>query len=99
MNTKQNLPNYIDKYTNNDVWNVLETKHYVFHYFKDSIAEKEIDIISETQEKAYENIVSKLDLKNTEQKIKYYIYPTEEDKEKDYGSNEKHLWILAVKKA
>ena len=53
------------------------TEHYVFHYPKGSLAEKEIQIISETQEAAFSKICSTLNVIYTEQ-INYYFTDTPE---------------------
>jgi hypothetical protein len=87
MEHKQILPNYKDEYSKSDEWKVFETKHYIFHFFKNSVAEKEISFISETQEKAYIHIESALHLASSDKKIQYYFYPTEVDKEKMMGDD------------
>ncbi|MEK7452734.1 MAG: hypothetical protein AAB614_00700 [Patescibacteria group bacterium] len=81
MKEKQKLENYITKYKDESLWEVFETKHYVFHYPKDSIAEREIVHISITQEQAYTHIMSILKIKENPLKIQYYIYSSEKDKD------------------
>ena len=48
------------------------TEHYVFHYQKGSLAEKEIQTISETQEKSFSKISSTLNIVYPE-RINYYF--------------------------
>ena len=48
------------------------TEHYVFHYQKGSLAEKEIQTISETQEKSFSKICSTLKIVYPE-RINYYF--------------------------
>ncbi len=81
MEVTQNLENYIAKYKNENIWEMFETKHYIFRYFKNSVAEYEIEHISTTQEKAYKHITKTLEIKEDLRKIQYYIYPSEKDKE------------------
>ncbi len=73
MEIKQNLNNYKKEYKNSDIWEVFETKHYVFHYAKNSLAEKDLNYIAETQEEAYLNILTmlKIEDKYPEDKILY----------------------------
>ncbi len=87
MELKQNLKNYIDWYKDPSLWEVLETEHYVFHYAKNFAAEHELKHISNTQEKAYANITTILGIKETPQKINYYIYQSESDKKKLMGDD------------
>lgn len=63
-----------------------ESDHYVFHYFKDSLAEKEIETIIKTQEDAFAQILSFLEIPSPTQKISYYLYPDPETKEKLMGT-------------
>jgi len=83
---KQQLENYTNKYIDYDKWLIKETKHYVFHYFPKSLAEKEIDIISKRQERAFKKIIKTLKLELLKVKIKYYIYPSEDEKTNLMGS-------------
>lgn len=48
------------------------TEHYVFHYRKGSLAEEEIQMISETQEKSFSKICSALNVVYPE-RIHYYL--------------------------
>lgn len=48
------------------------TEHYVFHYRKGSLAEEEIQTISETQEKSFSKICSTLNVVYPE-RIRYYL--------------------------
>ena len=55
-----------------DKTEVYISDHYIFHYCVDSIAEKDIKLIAETQEKCFRKICSTLKLDYTE-KINYYL--------------------------
>jgi hypothetical protein len=85
MDTAQILPNYHDRYSQSGCWSKFETTHYLFHFFKDSLAEEEIGLIAEIQEKAFTHILAALALSGPKEKIRYYFYPTEEDKERFMG--------------
>ncbi len=87
MEIKQNLNNYKEEYKNSDIWKVFETKHYVFHYAKNSLAEKDLNYIAETQEEAYLNILTMLKIEDKFQKIKYYIYQSEDEKKRLMGDD------------
>lgn len=80
MQIKQNLNNYTDKYTKLDLWTIFETEHYVFHYFRDSIAEREIKNISQTQENSYVKITSTLGLEKYQ---KLYLEVSRENSEEE----------------
>lgn len=69
-------------------WEVRESSHYCFHYLKDSLAEKEIANIVQTQEDAYTKITEFLGLSSyPEKKIDYYLYPDTGTKERLMGSS------------
>lgn len=87
MGIKQNLNNYKEEYNNSDIWEVFETEHYIFHYYKNSIAEKDLNCIAKTQEEAYSNILKMLKIKNRHQKIIYYIYKSKDEKERLMGDD------------
>ena len=87
MKVKQNLNNYTEEYKNSDIWEVLETQHYIFHYTKNSVAEKDLNHIAETQERAYLKIIKILKIENKQQKIKYYIYQSEDQKKRLMGDD------------
>lgn len=57
-----------------------------FHYFPNSLAEKEIATIVERQEKAFDKIISFLKVESPERKINYYLYPDARIK--------KNLWAM-----
>jgi len=75
-------------------WIIKRSPFYIFHYFKNSLAEKEINQIIKIQESAYKKILKNLKLKN-KRKIRYYIYPSEEIKERLMGDsgNGNAIWI------
>ena len=87
METKQGLKNYTNGYKNPGPWEVLETEHYIFHYVKNSVAQRELEHIVKTQEKAHAKITKILELKDTSQKIKYYIYQSGVDKKRLMGDD------------
>ena len=83
---KQQLDNYRTDFKSAS-WEVRDSAHYLFHYFKNSLAEKEIEHIAETQENAYALITTFLELPSyPEQKISYYLYPDSQTKERLMGS-------------
>ncbi len=84
---KQNLPTYTYNFLNDNRWLTRETDHYIFHYFPDSEAEKDIEMIVVTQEKAFEKIIAFLNTKLPKKKIEYYFYPDEETKKKLMGDD------------
>ena len=87
MDMTQDLKNYTDGYKDPNLWKVFETEHYVFHYVKNSVAERELGYISETQEKAHAKITKTLGLEDMMKKIKYYIYQSETDKKRLMGDD------------
>ena len=70
----QNLPTYTHKFLEYKDWIKCETTHYIFNYTSGSEAEKDIEVIKETQENAYKKITSFLKLEKDENKIEYYFY-------------------------
>lgn len=64
-----------------------ETEHYIFNYFPNSLAEKDIEIIAQNQEKCYAFITQLLKVKMDE-KIKYFLCQTSEQVGQIYGDNE-----------
>ncbi len=79
MMYKQHLPFYIVKFKDYP-WERYESPYYIFNVEKGSLAEKDIEVIKARQESAFNKIVSTLALKDTERKITYYFYPTQEKK-------------------
>lgn len=77
---KQNLPTYTHNFLNDNHWLTRETDHYIFHYFLDSEAEKDIKKITATQEDAFKKIIAFLNVELPKSKIEYYFYPNEEIK-------------------
>ncbi len=69
------------------MWERKETRHYVFHFRKGSTAEKDIDIITETQERCFEHICKVLNV-STEGKISYFLCGSPEEVGELYGDNE-----------
>jgi hypothetical protein len=66
---------------------IIESDNYVFRYNKDSIAEKDIESIIETQEFCYEFICKYLEVRMKD-KIHYYLCESPEQVGQIYGDNE-----------
>ena len=79
MKIKQDIPWLKNKYLNKNIWLINKSDHYIFHYFKGSLAEKDINKIIENQERFYRKILEALRLENG-RKIYYYLYPSREIK-------------------
>ena len=62
------------------------SEHYIFHYFPDSFAEKEIDKIVDEQESAYKKIVAFLVVEN-HRIINYFLYPSNKIKNEMTGND------------
>ncbi len=69
------------------MWNKKETQHYIFHYHKNSLAEKNIDEIIALQERCYSYICKVLKVK-MDRKIQYFLCESPEEVGKMYGDNE-----------
>ena len=69
------------------MWNKKETEHYIFHYHKNSFAEKNIDEIVSFQERCYSYICKVLKVK-MDRKIQYFLCESPEEVGKMYGDNE-----------
>ena len=85
MKFKQNIPWYKNNYLKKN-WLIEESTHYTFYFFRNSLAEKNINKIIRTKEKHYEKILSFLNVKNY-QKINYYLYPSLRIKQKLIGDD------------
>ncbi len=77
---RQNIPWFETDYQKKKDWQKRKSSHYVFHYFKNSLAEKDIKRIIAVQERSYKKILRILKLKN-ERKINYYLYPSKKTKQ------------------
>ncbi|KPJ55613.1 hypothetical protein AMJ49_06745 [Parcubacteria bacterium DG_74_2] len=86
MKIKQNIPWYRTKYLDKKNWLIKKSPNYLFYYFKNSLAEKNIKEIIKIKEKHYSKILSFLKIKNC-RKIQYYFYPTIKEKKKLMGDN------------
>ncbi len=86
MNYEQNIPFYITKFKNYS-WKIYESNHYIFHVEAKSLAEKEIKKIKERQESAYTKIIQTLKLQEPDQKIKYYVYSSQNKKAELMGDD------------
>lgn len=87
MVMEQHIPFYKENFKNDPRWLNKETSHYIFHYFPNSLAEKEIAAIADRQEKAFEKIVSFLRVEPPKRKIKYYLYPDAQTKKELMGDD------------
>ena len=74
---RQHLPTYKHDFLNDKHWHIHESDHYIFHYFKDSVAEKDIGVIVSTQEAGFNKIISFLGVDEPMKKISYYFYKDE----------------------
>ena len=86
MNYNQDLKDYKLDFLEEKGWLVKESPHYKFYYFPDTLAEQDISKIQNSQEKAFEKIVDFLEVNIPNQKIKYYLYPDLEIKERLMGN-------------
>ena len=81
----QYLPTYKEDFKNDQGWIRKETLHYIFHYFSNSVAERDIGIIIGIQEESFRRIIDFLNIESPKQKIRYYFYPDRETKIKFMG--------------
>ncbi|MHB8860353.1 MAG: hypothetical protein ACYC48_01310 [Minisyncoccota bacterium] len=71
----QDIPGYTTAFKKVP-WETRTSSHYYFHYLKESLAEREIEDIVQTQENAYEKITRFFDSPSYPgEKINYYLYP------------------------
>ncbi len=84
---EQHLPHYIHTFENDSRWRTRTSDHYIFHYFENSAAEKDIDHIIERQEKAYAKIMSFLSVPEPRRPIEYFFYPDEDTKKELMGDD------------
>ncbi len=84
---QQHLPTYIHNFENDPRWQTKSTAHYIFHYFKDSEAEKDIKYITTTQENAYQKILLFLEISEPQKPIEYFLYPNESIKKDLMGDD------------
>ena len=82
---KQFLPTYKKDFKRDLRWVTKETTHYILQYFPNSVAERDIEVIKETQEKSFEKIINFLSIEKPNKKIEYYFYPDKETKIKLMG--------------
>lgn len=85
MEIKQDIPWYKNKYLEKD-WLSKKSPHYIFYYFKNSLAEKDINEIMKVKERHYHKILSFVKTQNY-LKIKYYLYPLLKEKKKLMGDD------------
>src|SRR3989338_4422781 len=86
MPTRQ-LPWFINTFKDIS-WQVFDSVHYRFHYLKESLTSKEINVIAKTQENAYSKITAFLEFPSYPQKkISYYFYPDSQTKERLMGNS------------
>lgn len=84
---KQHIPFYKDNFKSDFHWLKKETEHYIFYYFSNSVAEKEIDTVAKRQENGFNKIMSFLKIKSPNEKINYYLYPSPEIKKELMGDD------------
>lgn len=84
---KQQLSHYIHDFLSDARWVRRESGHYVFYYFKKSLAEKEIKKIEIRQENAYKKIIGFLKVPGPGKKIEYFLYPDAETKKALMGDD------------
>ncbi len=85
MSYQQNLPTYTHKFLSYCGWIILESPHYIFYFTAGSEAVKDIEIIKNTQEAAFEKIITTLTVPIPDTKIRYYIYPDQVTKKELMG--------------
>lgn len=85
MKIKQEIPWYKTGYLK-EKWLIKKSSHYCFYFFRNSLAEKDIDKIIELKENHYRKILLFLGLSN-ERIIYYYIYPSLKEKITLMGDN------------
>lgn len=83
----QHLPNYKHNFEHYKQWVTSESPHYIFHYFPNSQAQKDIKNIINTQEKSYQKITGFLNTTNNYKKIEYFFYPNKKIKKKLMGDD------------
>jgi len=80
MDYSQHLSTYRHDFESDPRFFVRKSAHYLFHYFPDSEAERDIDKIVETQEVAYTKVTLFLGVEDPDRSIEYYFYPDKETK-------------------
>jgi len=85
--SEQLLPNYHRKFLTDKRWLTKESAHYIFHYFPQSVAEQDIEVIEKRQEEAFAKIINFLKVPEPAEKIIYYFYPDSETKKKLMGDD------------
>jgi len=83
----QSLPTYIHNFETDKRWKNFSSEHYVFHYFTNSEAEKDLKKIVQKQEKAYKKIIEFLDVPDPKKPIEYFFYPDKETKKSLMGDD------------
>ena len=68
------------------MWQIKKSRHYIFHYFPNSLAEKEIKEIVKNQEATYSEILFFLGVKNNKI-INYFLYPNNKIKGEMMGDD------------
>ena len=95
---KQNIPWFKTDYLKKKNWMIKKSPNYIFHYFKNSLAKKDINKIIIVQERVYRKILKTLKLRN-KRKLNYYFYPSKTTKSKLMGDigNGNAIWIKIEK--
>jgi hypothetical protein len=82
---EQELSWYKNDYLDQD-WEKEESAHYIFHFAKASLAEKDIKRIMDLKEKHHAKIIDWLEVGN-ERKMDYYLYPSIKEKKALMGDD------------
>lgn len=83
----QHLPTYRHDFEKDPRFLSCQSLHYLFYYFSDSEAERDIHLIIQTQESAYAKIIDFLKTKKPNRLIEYFFYPDKKTKIKLMGDN------------
>jgi hypothetical protein len=83
----QDLQSYSHRFEETQ-WITVESEHYQFNVFPNSLAARELDRIIRTQESAYQKVTEFLGIEGqSANKIKYYLYTSLEQKRELMGSD------------
>lgn len=83
----QFLPTYKHDFLGYPSWEKVKSEHYIFNFTPNSAAQRDINNIIDTQERAYTHIISTLTLEDPSKKIEYFFYPSPDIKEELMGDD------------
>ena len=83
----QHLPTYIHNFEHDPRWKTKVSSHYLFHYFPNSEADRDIEYIAEKQEAAYKKIIAFLEIEEPNRPIEYFFYPDGQTKKELMGDD------------